>query len=230
MNQSPVIEATAVHLPILRSAMPTRRSHVPLSLVVGKDRRDTSDGDLARGLVAGEAWAVAKTWHRFAPMVLTMAERSLGSRSEADDIGQEVFHDVFRKAKTLRDPDSLRSFVYSFAVRALKSELRRKRLRGWLSFDEPQALVDLGCRTLDVESRDLLRKCHALLDRLTPRDRLVFILRRMESMTVEEIATAMDISLSTVKRSMAHASNRLLRWINADPGLAGLLDGGEWRR
>ena len=66
--------------------------------------------------------------------------------------------------------------------------------------------------------------------RLAPRDRLVFSLRRMESMTVEEIATAMDISVSTVKRSMAHASNRLLRWINADPGLAGLLDAGGWGR
>ncbi len=210
--------------------MPTRRSHVPLSLVVDTDRRETSDGDLARGLVAGEAWAVAETWHRFAPMVLAMAERSLGSRSEADDIGQEVFCSVFRKAKTLRDPDSLRSFVYSFAIRALRYELRRKRLRAWLSLDEPDALVGLGYRTSNVESRDLLRKCHALLDRLTPRDRLVFIMRRLESMTVEEIAATMDISVSTVKRSMAHASDRLMRWIDADPGLAGLLDARGWGR
>jgi len=228
MNRSRIVTTTAVHLWNLHKNMPTRRFHSPLSLVVGKDRCDTSNGDLARGLGAGEAWAVAETWHRFAPMVLTMAERALGSRSEADDIGQEVFYCVFRKVKTLRDPDSLRSFVYSIAVRALKSDLRRKRLRAWLSFHQPEELVDLSWRTLDVESRDLLRKCYALLDRLTPRDRLVFILRRMESMTVEEIATTMDISVSTVKRSMAHASNRLLRWIVADPGLAGLLDEGRW--
>ena len=210
--------------------MATRRSHVPLSLVVDTDRQEASDGELARCLAAGEAWAIAETWRRYAPMVLTMAERSLGSRSEADDIGQEVFYHVFRKAKTLRSPDCLRSFVYSFAVRELKSELRRKRLRGWLSFHEPEALVDLGSRSLDVESRDLLRRCHALLDRLPPRHRLVFVLRRMESMTVEEIATTMDISESTVKRSMAHAANRLSRWIEADPGLASLLDAEGWDR
>jgi RNA polymerase sigma-70 factor, ECF subfamily len=208
--------------------MPIRRSHSPLSLVVGRDRRDTSDGDLARGLVAGDAWAIAETWHRFAPMVLMMAERALGSRSEAEDLGQEVFHCVFRKAKTLRDPESLRSFVYSFAIRTLKSELRRKKVRSWLSFDQPEALVDLGSETLDVESRDLLRRFHVLLDRLPSRDRLVFVLRRMESMTVEEIAKAMDLSESTVKRSIAHASNRLSRWIDADPGLAGLLDTERW--
>jgi RNA polymerase sigma-70 factor (ECF subfamily) len=158
-----------------------------------------------------------------------MAERSLGSIAEAEDISQEVFYRVFRKAKTLREPGSLRSFVYSFAIRALKSELRRKRVRAWLSFHQPETLVDLGRGTLDVESRDLLQKFHALLDRLTPRDRLSFTLRHVESMTVAEIATAMDISTSTVKRSMAHAANRLSGWIEADPGLVDLLDA-KWGR
>jgi RNA polymerase sigma-70 factor, ECF subfamily len=226
----PVIAATAEQLRNLRHPMPTLRSHASLSLVVNRDRRDPSDGDLARGLVAGEAWAIAETWHRFAPMVITMAERCLGSRSEANDIGQEVFYRVFHKAKTLRDPSCLRSFVYSFAVRALRTELRRRKLRSWLMLEEPEVPIDVGSRTLDVESRDLLRRFRGLLDRLTPRDRLVFILRRMESMTVEEIATHMDISESTVKRSMAHAANRLSRWIDADPGLAGLLDRERWGR
>jgi RNA polymerase sigma-70 factor, ECF subfamily len=229
MNQSPVDAATAAHLPDLRHAMPAR-SHAFLSLVVGRDRRDTSDGDLARGLVAGEAWAIAETWHRFAPMVIMLAERCLGSKSEAEDIGQEVFYRVFRKAKTLRDPNSLRSFVYSFAIRALRTELRRKKLRSWLLLYQPEVPTDVGYRTLDVESRDLLRRFHALLDRLAPRDRLVFILRRMESMTMEEIATHMDVSVSTVKRSMTHASNRLSRWIDADRGLVGLLDKERWGR
>jgi RNA polymerase sigma-70 factor, ECF subfamily len=208
--------------------MSVRRSHVPLSLVVDRDSRRISDGELARSLSAGEAWAVAETWRRFAPMVVRMAERTLGSRSEADDVSQEVFYHVFRKAPSLREPDRLRSFVYSFAVRELKCELRRRRLRGWLSFHEPEDLVDVGGPTLDMESRDLLRRCHMLLARLRPRDRLVFVLRRMESMTVEEIADNMSLSISTVKRSMAHASDRLSRWIEADPGLAGLLHTERW--
>ena len=128
---------------------------------------------------------------------------------------------MFRKAKTLRDPDSLRSFIYSFAVRVLKAELRRRKLRGWMPF-MPEAPLDFGFLTVDVEARDLLRKLYALLDRLSPRDRLAYVLRRMEAMTVEEIAATMDISISTVKRAIAHASARLSRWIDADPGLAGL--------
>ena len=71
--------------------MSKRLSQVSLSLVVGTNRRDVSDVELAHGLAAGEAWAMGVTWHRFAPMVLTMAERSLGSRSDAEDLAQDVF-------------------------------------------------------------------------------------------------------------------------------------------
>ena len=154
-------------------------SRVPLSLVVGSTPRQVSDAELAKGLAEGEAWAVTEAWHRFAPMVMVTAERALGSTSEAEDLAQEVFYRVFRNASSLRDPNSLRSYVYSFAIRALKSQLRYKRLRAWLSFHGPETLVDLRHSSLDVESRELLAKFYALLDRLSARDRLVFVLRRV---------------------------------------------------
>ena len=47
--------------------------------------------------------------YRFAPMVLVMAERALGSSSEAEDLAQEVFCRLVRLASTLREPDRLRS-------------------------------------------------------------------------------------------------------------------------
>ncbi len=168
---------------------------------------------------------MTEAWHRFAPMVLMMAERALGSKPEAEDLAQEVFSRMFRRAHTLRDPECLRSFVYSFAVRALKSQLRYRRLRAWLTFRSPETLVELRSTTPDVESADLLRKFYTLLDKLPPRDRLVFLLRRVESMTVEEIAATMGISVSTVKRSMTRASTRLSRWVDADPSLASLGNG-----
>lgn len=202
------------------------RSRAPLSLVVARDPRELADAELARSLVNGETWALNETWRRFAPMVLMMAERALGSRSEAEDVAQETFCRVFRTASTLEKPESLRSFVYSVAIRALRSHLRSSRLRAWLSFDAPEALIDPRYCTLDVETRDLLRRFYRLLDRLSSRDRLVFLLRRVEAMTVEEIAATMEISTSTVKRALTHASQRLSRWVESDPGLDGLLEQG----
>ena len=206
------------------------RSNPPLSLVVGGAPRDASDGDLAASLAAGEEWAVSETWRRFAPMVLMTAERILGSRSEAEDVAQDVFCLVFQRARTLRQFESFRSFVYSFAVRRLREELRRRKRRHWLSFfgAAPPDAPDL--RSADLESRDVLRRFDRLLDRLSARDRLVFVLRRMDDMTIEEIAETMDLSNSTVKRAMAHASERLSRWVALDSSLAAVARGKRWEK
>lgn len=205
--------------------MPNRLSHAPLALIVGGQPQNASDADLGSALIARHDWALAETWRRFAPMVLRTADRVLGSRNEADDVAQEVFYQVFRRARTLRDPSSLRSFIYSFVVRVLKTELRSRRRRRLLFFSAPAAAEEvLDGKAVDLESRELLARFNVLLDRLTPRDRLVFVLRRTESMTIQEIAATMDLSISTVKRAMAHASDRLERWVAADPGLAAFVE------
>ena len=210
--------------------MTPRRTQAPLSLVVAPDPREIGDADLARALITGNAWAMTETWRRFAPAVTVLAQRALGSASEADDVAQEVFQRLFTKARTLRAPDSLRSFVFSFAIRVLRTELRRRKRRAWLSFQEPASLVDFGSELADMESRDLLRRFYALLDRLAPRHRLVFALRHLESMTVDEVAAHMDLSISTVKRLLERATAKLSRWIEADPGLVGLMDNIRWSR
>jgi RNA polymerase sigma-70 factor (ECF subfamily) len=213
------VRSCGLSLRTISHAMSTRPTHVPLSLVVGRDPRATSDGELARALTDGAVWAAAESWRRFAPMVLALAKRTLGSASEAEDIGQEVFHRVYRKIGTLREPDSFRNFVYTCALRVLQTELHRKRMRSWLSFERPEVLDDRVSESLDMESRDLLRRFYGALERLAPRDRLVFMLRRVEAQTVEEIAAALEISESTVKRSLTRASNRLSRWMDDRPRL-----------
>jgi len=207
--------------------MPTQHPQVPLSLVVSDDHQSVSDAQLARALMDGAPWAQTEAWERFAPMVLMTGRRILGCRSEAEDITQEVFCRVFLKAKTLREPEKLRSFVYSVAMRAFATELRHQKRRAWFHLNDGDALGDLGG---EVESRDLLRKFHRLLMGLPTRESLVFVLKRMEAMTVEEIAAVMETSVSTVKRLLVRATDALARAINADPGLAALLAGERGER
>ena len=214
--------------------MSLRRSPISVPLAIAPDPGSITDAELARALIEGKAWAISETWYRFAPDVVMLAKRMLGSESEADDLAQEVFHRVFAKAKTLREPERLRSFVFSFAIRLLKTELRSKRTRAWLSFHRPETLVDLGADCVDMESRDLLRRFYALLDRLSPQLRLVFVLRYVECMTVEEVAEHTASSPSTVKRALERATSKLSLWIGSDPGLAAFVeefaDGGGWLR
>jgi|KBSMisStaDraftv2_1062788.scaffolds.fasta_scaffold353668_1 RNA polymerase sigma-70 factor (ECF subfamily) len=200
----------------------TRRSDVRPSRV--KRGTSASDAELARGLVANEHWAVAEMWHRFAPTILRIAQRTLGSRTDAEDMAQDVFCCVLQKITTLRAPDRLRAFIYGIANYEFKGALRRRRRQRSLTLLPSGAEEPLDLQSADVESRDMLRRFDALLTRLSPRHRLIFVLRRLEALTTEEVAAAAHVSNATVKRAVAYASRRLSCWISADTELAALLD------
>ncbi|HET6146668.1 MAG TPA: sigma-70 family RNA polymerase sigma factor [Polyangia bacterium] len=198
---------------------------MPLSVVPAGPAADPTDAELARALTGGQPWAAAATWNRFAPVVYGIVRRALGSQSDAEDVTQEVFFHLFARVGTLRDPASFRSFVVSFALRIVKWELRRRRARRWLMLSPSNLLPDAPGLDSDPESREVLRRFYVVLDQLAARDRLVFALRYLESMTLEEIAVALDISLSTVKRNLNRASARVSRWIAADRDLVTFFEG-----
>ena len=45
--------------------------------------------------------------------------------------------------------------MFSFAIRVLKSELRSKSARAWLSFRRPETLVAFRSELMDLESRGI---------------------------------------------------------------------------
>ena len=158
-------------------------------------------------------------------MVYGIASRALGRDSEAEDVTQEVFYRLFARVGTLRNPQALRSFVVSFAIRIVKWELRRRRARRWIILSESEQLPEVAGIEGDPESREVLRRFYIVLDQLSARERLVFALRHLEAMTLEEIAVAMKISLSTVKRTLARASTHISEWIEGDGDLAHYFEG-----
>jgi RNA polymerase sigma-70 factor (ECF subfamily) len=203
--------------------MAAERHRIPLHLVPDTAPVVADDSDLARALIAGQPWAPAATWNRFAPMVFRMASRALGNDDEAEDVTQEVFFRLFARANTLQNPESFRSFVTSFAIRILKWELRSKRARSWLCFREPKNIPEATYPGSDPEAREVLRRFYTMLGRLKPRDRIVYCLRHLDGRSLDEIANAMEISLSTVKRAHDRVNVRVSQWIESDVDVAGFL-------
>ncbi|MGW0337894.1 sigma-70 family RNA polymerase sigma factor [Streptomyces sp. NPDC003011] len=55
-----------------------------------------TDEELARGLTSGDEACLEALYRRWAPMVQTLARRSLGDVGEAEDVTQQVFLGVWR--------------------------------------------------------------------------------------------------------------------------------------
>jgi RNA polymerase sigma-70 factor (ECF subfamily) len=175
------------------------------------------DRMLVAALVARDASAPLVLWRRFAPPVFRILRRMLGPTPDVDDLVQEVFLCVLRKASALRECRALRAFIISTAILVARSEMRRARRRGVreLPFvQDPSA--DVSTLSAVADAREALARFRALLERFKPIDRTAFVLRFVEGMRLTDLATRLGMSLSTVKRRLARIRARVFFLVKQD--------------
>jgi RNA polymerase sigma-70 factor (ECF subfamily) len=194
---------------------------LPLYSDVGSELSD--DEALVRALIAKRTEAARTVWQRFSPMVRRIIRRSLGPVSDAEDLVQEVFMQLFAKVHKLREPKVLKAFIISITTLTIRQELRRRKLKSWLGLRPDAAALDMRVVQPDPIAREALLRFYSLLDRFNPRDRTAFVLRYIEGLELVEVASALGVSLATTKRSLAHVQERLARFVERDPLLADYL-------
>jgi RNA polymerase sigma-70 factor (ECF subfamily) len=187
------------------------------------------DVSILTGLRAGEPHAARALWNRLSPLVFRTLRRMIGPDPDAEDLAQDVFMTVLRRAHSLRDPSALGSFICSIAQFAVR-DVFRGRLRHQ-RFDRHLNEVTNDVVTVDVDGREALLRFTTILARLRPQERMVFALRFIEGMKCNEIASALGVSLATVKRRLKRARSSVALVALRDPVLRGYLttspNGGE---
>ena len=202
--------------------MPTQPNQTPKLRLIATfgAREQPADRELVRACLARESGAGDALWHKHGPMVFRLLGRALGPSSDAEDVAQDVFVTVFSKLETLRNPDALQSFVYSVAVRVLKWEFRKRRARKFLQLWGDAELPEVQVAPVDSDARHALERLYQVLDRMGAEERLVFSLRHLEGMKLEEIASSLGVSLATTKRKLQRASAWVSAAVESDSALA----------
>jgi RNA polymerase sigma-70 factor, ECF subfamily len=212
------------YLPNERMKSIRRTETADLHLVTDTSDSDPSDVRLVAGLVARARWAQDAAWHRYAPAIYRFLYRSLGSVEDAEDRTQEVFFSFYSRIDQLRRPEALRSFLFATAVLLIRSEIRRRRVRRWVALSETGEPPEGCAPQADHVARRALRRFYAVLDTLGEHERTIFVLRHMEGFTLEEVADTMNLSLATVKRHLAKASDRFSERVAEEPDLRSWID------
>jgi len=179
-----------------------------------------SNAALVREAREGHSWAHEALFRRHGRLAYGLAHRLLsGTGIDADDLVQDAFVTAFCRLDSLREAEAFSSWLCSIVVRTASKRLRRHRLRVRFGLARNEAvdmdLVISGDAPPDVMV--LLQQTYGILDRLRPDERIVFLLRRVEGLTIAEIAEKMDMSLSTVKRRLASAEGRFEREVARRP-------------
>jgi RNA polymerase sigma-70 factor (ECF subfamily) len=174
------------------------------------DAGGDSDVDLMSRAAEGDRDAFAALYRRHHATIYRFARLMTGSRQIAEDVVQDVFLALMRRASGY---DAARASLTTYLYGSARRHTRRRLLRDRL-FTGDRAL-DAGERTDGGEvAGELLRACElrelrAAIVTLPPRYREVIVLCDLEDVSYAETAAAIGCAVGTV-RSRLHRARQLL--------------------
>tara|TARA_B100001750_G_scaffold235433_2_gene237978 strand:+ start:278 stop:883 length:606 start_codon:yes stop_codon:yes gene_type:complete len=189
---------------------------IPLRAAQRRQGEERSDADLVNAARGGSRAAFEVLYRRHARMAFGMAHRLLAGR-DVDDAVQDAFVTAWSRLDKLDDPQAFARWLGTIVVNAARRRLRRRALRDRLLPGHREAIDQdrLVGRQTSPEAAAELRAIYGVLSRMSTDARLAIVLRRVEGMTIPEVAHAMGCSPATVKRRIAEAEEVLA---HAAPG------------
>src|SRR2546421_1036947 len=141
---------------------------------------------------------------RYQPRLLAFCRHLLGSREDAEDVLQEVMAAAFNAILADDRPINVRPWLYRIARNRSLNHLRRIQAVGVDSMDVH--LSDNGASTADkVHEREEFRVLVDDIQELPETQRTALVLREMDALSYEQIAEAMETTVSSVKSLLVRA-------------------------
>ena len=148
-------------------------------------------------------------------MVLGVCRQLLGDHHLAEDAFQAAFLVLARKARSLRDPDRLGTWLYGVALRtARKARARLARQRIHEQGDVMDTLTESAEPTTPPADhasldRDQAEALHGEIDRLPETFRSPIVLCYFEGLTLDEAARQLRCPAGTLRSRLARAREKL---------------------
>jgi len=164
----------------------------------------TSDADILRAIARGDEAALAALYDRYSAILLGLLLRILHDRPEAEDVLQEVFLQVWRRARDF-DEARGRGFTWlvtlarSRAIDRLRSIDARTRAAAAAQREVREEAADATDDVLHSEQRAVVQ---AALARLPEEQRRALWLAYYDGLTQSEIAARLNQPLGTIKTRM----------------------------
>ena len=129
-----------------------------------------------------------------------------GSREEALELAQEVFIKAWQAMPTWQPEAQFHTWLYRIASNAALDVLRRRKVVPFVPLDDDyDAPADQPGPEAQLQARQGLRRLDAALARLLPEQREIVLLREVEGLSYDELATTLGIDQGTVKSRLSRA-------------------------
>jgi RNA polymerase sigma-70 factor, ECF subfamily len=169
--------------------------------------RPADEAQLVDRLRQGDPRAFEELVIAYQHRVFGVALRMLGGRAEAEEAAQEVFLRAHRAIADFRGDAKLSTWLYAIASRLCMNRLASGERRLLREGEETLARIPSGhpspADELERSERDAA--LHRAIAELSDERRMVVVLRDLEGLSYEEIASALDLELGTVRSRLHRA-------------------------
>ncbi|MER2566777.1 MAG: RNA polymerase sigma factor [Myxococcaceae bacterium] len=175
--------------------------------------------DVVRRTLEGDRAAEGLLYRRYAPIMLSMATRLLHSVAAAEDVVHDAFIIALSRLSQLSDPAQFRGWLSTIVVSLVRRRMRRERVLRFVGFepDADDTLEALAKPGTSVEARGELALLEVTLRELPTNLRLAWSLRYIEGEKLEDVAALLNKGLSTTKRYLAAAEERIAQRVAIEP-------------
>jgi RNA polymerase sigma-70 factor (ECF subfamily) len=175
-----------------------------------------SDASLVRRAQAGDREAFRVLVERHSRSVFRLAFRLTGNEHDADEVVQESFIRAHRRLERFESRSTFSTWLYRIAANCAVDLLRGRRHDEPLEPEGPEsarapssALMTAPEQERQVLGGQIQARVRAALAHLTERERIAFVLRHVEGLSIDEIAQQMNLRTNATKHSIFRAVRKM---------------------
>jgi len=168
----------------------------------------TDEKELLRRLQEGNEFAFKALYEIYAPRLTMKLLQLLRSEELAEDILQDLFIKIWEVRHSINPELSFGALVFKMAANLSKNVYRRsvydQLMRKQINADDSHNPIEESLN--QSEAKELL---YAALNKLTPRQREVYTMHKIDGLSYQEISSRLNISASAINHHIQEANKQL---------------------
>ena len=190
------------------------------------DLTTAKDFELTKAAGGGDMAAFEEVYNRHHRRVYSICLRMLQSPTEAEDLTQDVFIQLYRKIGSFRGDSAFTTWLHRMTVNQVLMHFRKRTVKFEKTTDEgetPDQVVPGTGNPFKMQIVEKLALDHAI-EQLPPGYKNVFVLHDVEGFEHEEVARILGCSVGTSKSQLHKARLKLQKLLKkkANPRLIGI--------
>jgi RNA polymerase sigma-70 factor, ECF subfamily len=215
-----------LNFPVFHSEQGIEADDVQFALERSRaDVTKASDFDLGQSASHGDMTAFEEIYNRHHRRVYSICLRMLQNASEAEDLTQDVFIQLYRKIGSFRGDSAFTTWLHRMTVNQVLMHFRKRTVKFEKTTEEGETPDQIVAGTSNPERMSVVDKIALdnAIAQLPPGYKNVFVLHDVEGFEHEEVARILGCSVGTSKSQLHKARLKLQKLLRkkANPRMMG---------